>query len=116
MHRFLDCIISTITFISKNPCRTPSTNSRAMCSQAAFRSPPSEASVSIWMLFNSRIVEERLHALDGGSESERANLAALTVESDHVIAPGWPVLKHKDLAPAFGAQVEQIVADAAQKT
>src|SRR6266446_7916633 len=54
MHRFFDCIVSTVTFISKNPWRTPSSNSRAICSQASVSSPPADSSASI-RLFNSRI-------------------------------------------------------------
>jgi hypothetical protein len=35
-------------------------------------------------------------------------------KSHHVFAPGWAIAEHKDLAPPFGAQVDQIVARATQ--
>ena len=61
------------------------------------------------------IVQQRLHVLDGGGESQRPNGGAVAVERHHVFAPGRAIAKHEDLAPAFGAQVEQFVAGAAQE-
>ena len=58
---------------------------------------------------------ERLADLPGG-DGERANGGGVAIEGDHVVAPGWPILKHEDLTPPFGAQVEQFVARAAQET
>jgi hypothetical protein len=34
----------------------------------------------------------------------------------NVVAPAWSILKHEDLAPALGPQVEQLVTGAAQET
>src|SRR5437868_2677330 len=48
-------------------------------------------------------------------ESERANPGGVAKERDHVIAPGGSILKCEDLALAFGAEVEQLVARAAQE-
>ena len=43
-------------------------------------------------------------------------MRAAAPPSQHVLAPGWPVAKDEDLAPALGAQIEQLVAGAAQET
>ena len=42
-------------------------------------------------------------------------LPAVAVERQHVVAARRTVPEHEDLAPAFGAQVDEVVAGAAQK-
>ena len=43
-------------------------------------------------------------------------VVGVAIEGHHVVAPGWPILKHEDLAPPLVAKVEQLVAGAAQET
>ena len=64
----------------------------------------------------STIVQKPFHLLDGGGEGERADGGGVAVEGHHVVAPGWPVLKHEDLAPALGTKIEKLVSCAAQET
>ena len=40
---------------------------------------------------------------------------AVAVERQHVVAARRAIPEHEDLAPAFGAQVDEVVARAAQK-
>ena len=61
------------------------------------------------------IVQQRLHVLDGGGERQRRNGGAVAVERQHVVAPRRSIAEDEDLAPAFGAQVDKVVARAAQK-
>jgi hypothetical protein len=61
-------------------------------------------------------VQQSFHILNGGGKGERAHGGDVAVESHHVIPPGWQVVKHEDLSPPLGAQVEQLVAGAAQET
>ena len=68
-----------------------------------------------WGGFSS-IVQQRLHVLYSGGECERRHRRPVAVERQHVLAPGWPVAKDEDLAPALGTQIDQLVAGAAQKT
>src|SRR4051812_41603196 len=64
----------------------------------------------------SAIVQKPFHVFDNGSECLRANGGGVAIERHHVVAPGRPILKHEDLAPAVGTKVEQLVASAAQET
>src|SRR5262249_6610934 len=50
------------------------------------------------------IVEQRLHVLDGGRESERRDGGAVAVEGQHVLPPRRPVTKDEHLASSLGAQ------------
>ena len=44
-----------------------------------------------------------------------ANADGVAVERQHVVAARRTITEHKDLASAFGAQVDEVVARAAQK-
>jgi hypothetical protein len=48
-------------------------------------------------------------------EKARPRRCALAVERQNVVAGGRPVAEDKDLAPAFGAQADEVVAGAAQE-
>ena len=56
--------------------------------------------------FMSLMVEENA---SGGTAG------GVAVERQHVIAPRRAIAEHENLAPAFGAQVDEVVAGAAQK-
>jgi hypothetical protein len=60
-------------------------------------------------------VQQRLHVFDGCGESQRRDHRALAVERQHVVAAVGSVAEDEDLALAFGAQIEEVVARAAQK-
>ena len=78
------------------------------------------ADLSAWALkrgfgLASAIVQQRLHVFDGRGEGERPDADGVAVEREHVFTPRRPVLKNKDLPPALGAQVKQVVARAAKE-
>jgi hypothetical protein len=50
-----------------------------------------------------------------GGEGQRPNADGVAVEGHHVVPSCGAVLKNEDLAPSFGAKVEQLVADAARE-
>src|SRR6266436_8423822 len=116
MHFFFDCTVSTVMIISKNPCRTPSTNSRTMCSQADFSSPPAESPGSNWMLFKSRIVQQSLHIFDYCGECERTDAAGFAIERNHIVTPRRAILEHEHLPAAFASEIEQLISHTPQKT
>src|SRR5215470_7583034 len=107
--------VSTVIVISKNPCRTPSSNSRTMCSQTALSSLPAGSAVSRWIMCRSRIVEQRLHIFYRRGICERRDAASFAIERHYIIAARWAVLEEKHLTAPFIAQIEQLVADTPQK-
>src|SRR5262249_13237102 len=106
--------VSTVMVISKNPCRTPSSNSRTMCSQTALSSPPEGSPVSKWFMYRSRIVEQRLHVFYRRGICERRDAASFAIERHYIVAAGWTVLEDEHLPAPFIAQIEQLVAGAPQ--
>jgi hypothetical protein len=60
-------------------------------------------------------MQESFHVLDGGGECLRTNAGGVAIERHYVLAPRRPILKHEDLPPAFGSQIEQFIARTPQK-
>src|SRR5271166_3758887 len=113
---FFDCIISTVTTISKNPCCTPSTSWRAMYSQAAF-SPSPEDSVSIWMSsFKLCIVQQRLHVFDCRSECQWTHANGLAVVCHDIFTSAWTVLEDENSSRTLRSQTAQLISGTPQKT
>ena len=60
-------------------------------------------------------MQQSLHVLDGCGERQRRNGRAVAVERQHVVASRRAIAEDEDLAPAFGTQVDEVVAGAAQE-
>jgi hypothetical protein len=108
-------VISTVLAVlvgwlaNKDPSRT-TCKSRSSASRNC--GPPDfAASLCVGSL---RIVQQRLHVLYGRRKCEGRNGGSVPIKRHHVFAPGWAIAEHKDLAPPFGAQVDQIVARTTQ--
>src|SRR3954465_7740740 len=61
------------------------------------------------------IVQKSLHVLDGCGERQRRDRSALAVKGQHVIAACRAITENENLAPSFGAQVDEFVPGAAQE-
>jgi hypothetical protein len=109
MHFFFDCAVSTVIVISKNPCLTPSSNSRTMCSQADFSSPLADSLASNSILFKSRIVQQSLHIFDYCGECEWPDAASFAIERNHIFTPRRAILEHEHFPAAFGSEIEQLI-------
>ena len=106
-------VISQVIEQSKKPWRSPSVTIFSMWRSASLnwlRCPVAGAGVVA-----SRIVQQRFHVFDGRGKSQRRDRRALAIERQHIIAAGRTIAEDEDLAPAFGAQIEEVIARAAQE-
>src|SRR5689334_12721264 len=99
----------------KWPWHRPSTTILLICSSASRSCGLQALLADGWISFSS-IVQQRLHVLNGRREGERRHCCALAVERQNVVGARGAIAEDEDLAPAFGAQAHEVVAQAAQET
>src|SRR3979411_2344581 len=98
---------------SKKPWCSPSTTRFSMSASNSAIWPRCERVTGEFGA--SRIVQESLHIFDGCGERQRRDRPALAVKGQHVIPAGRTITEDENLAPAFGAKADEVVAGAAQK-